>query len=174
VRELGPLVLLLCACGAAVRAGELGTVAGGAGGDDGDAAGVEARGGGAGGASAVSPEAAAAFEALAGRAGTLAPGMHEAARKESGADVVELVKADARDTCVRVAFVATAPVTASLVDRSGEVLAKSDAAATEGALGPKGPVCVRKGDVVRAARVRARIARVHRGARVRWIAWETR
>jgi hypothetical protein len=180
VRELLPLVLLVCACGAAVRAGE---PAGGAGaGSDPASAGGEARAAGAasaGGVATESPEAAAAFEALAARAAALAPGMHEAARKESGGDVVDLVKADARDTCVRVAYEATAPVTASLVDRGGEVLAKSDAAATEGALGAKGPVCVRKGDVVRASADGAGSdggtdASGGGGMRVRWIAWETR
>lgn len=48
------------------------------------------------------------------------------------------------DTCVRAAFHAGAPTAITLVDAKGIVLAKADAA--EGALGPSGPICVRKGD----------------------------
>jgi hypothetical protein len=94
--------------------------------------------------------------------------MHEAARKEAapgGTGPVDLVKADTRDACVRVAYAASAPVTAKLVDHTGAVLAASDAPSTEGTLGPKGPVCIRKGDVVRGVTDAT-------GVHVRWVAWE--
>jgi hypothetical protein len=157
MRELGPLVLLLCACGAAVHQGV--------------PLPAEAAAAAASAFPAVegpaSAESTAAFEALVARAAEAAPGMHEAARKETSGELVDLVRADARDTCVRVAFEATAPVTASLVDRAGETLATGESGATSGLLGARGPVCVRKGDVVRAATEGS-------GARVRWLAWEAR
>jgi hypothetical protein len=92
--------------------------------------------------------------------------MREAARREGATDAVDLVKADTHDACVRVAFAASAPVTAKLVDHAGNVLAASESPGTEGVLGAHGPVCVRKGDVVRAV---ADAAGVH----VRWVAWES-
>jgi hypothetical protein len=94
--------------------------------------------------------------------------MHEAARKEAAPGAtgpVDLVRADTRDACVRVAYAASAPVTAKLVDHTGAVLAASDAPSTEGTLGPKGPVCIRKGDVVRGLTDAT-------GVHVRWVAWE--
>ena len=111
-------------------------------------------------------ESLAAFDALAARGASLAPGMREVARKEGGSDAVELVKAEARDACVRVAFEASAPVEAKLVDHAGNVLAASDAPAADGVLGARGPVCVRKGDVVRG------ISDASGATRVRWVAWE--
>jgi hypothetical protein len=154
VRELAPFVLLVCACGAAVREpppspapSVAPTVAASA--------------------SAVAPDTLAAFDALAARGASLAPGMREVARKEGASDAVELVKAETRDTCVRVAFEASTPVAAKLVDRAGNVLATTDGPATDGALGAHGPVCVRKGDVVRGVADAG-------GAAVRWVAWETR
>ena len=111
------------------------------------------------------PETLTPFDTIAARGATLAPGMREAARKEGAADAVDLVKADTRDACVRVAFAASAPVTAKLVDHAGNVLAASETPGTDGVLGAKGPVCIRRGDVVRAL---ADAAGVH----VRWVAWE--
>jgi hypothetical protein len=91
--------------------------------------------------------------------------MREAARKESEGERIELLRAGGRDTCVRVAFEATAPVVAKLVDGVGHVLAATHEPATEGVLGERGPVCVRKGEVV---------AGLAEGppARLRWVAWE--
>jgi len=151
VRELGPFVLLLCACGAAVR--------------EPPSPAPPTAPAAVTSADAAVPDTLASFDTLAARGASLAPGMREAARKEGADAAVDLVKADTRDACVRVAFVATAPVTAKLVDHAGNVLAASDAPATDGVLGAKGPVCIRKGDVVRA---QADAAGVH----VRWVAWE--
>ncbi len=149
VREVVPFVLLACACGAAVsrgsRATPTATVA----------------------STATSTPASVPdpFDDLVALGPSLAPGMREVARRADGASSVDLLRADAADTCVRVAFAATSPVTARLLDRSGAVLASTAASATTGALGERGPVCVRKGDVVRAA--------IDGGpARVRWVAWQ--
>ncbi|MGH7297241.1 MAG: hypothetical protein ACRELB_20045, partial [Polyangiaceae bacterium] len=91
-------------------------------------------------------------------------GMREVARKDALAGSIELVKADARDVCVRVAFQATAPVTAKLVDEAGRVLAESEATSLRGTLAKNGPVCVRKGEVVKGVTSAG-------PARVRWVAW---
>jgi hypothetical protein len=78
------------------------------------------------------------FEALAARQIRLAPGMHELARGDaSGA--VTLPKAT-RDTCVRVTYAATGPVTASLVTHDNAVLATT-LATKDGALEGGGPIC---------------------------------
>lgn len=152
MRELGPFVLLLCACGAAVREPSVAAAA---------APPVTS----APAPEPPAPDTLTTFDAMAARGASVAPGMHEAARKEGAVGPVDLVKADARDTCVRVAFAATAPVTAKLVDHAGNVLAANDAPATDGILGPHGPVCVRKGDVVRGLTDAS-------GVHVRWLAWE--
>jgi len=158
VRELAPFVLLVCACGAAaVREPD----------------GIRAPGGASGPVTATSApppvdsaaETQAAFEALAARASSVAPGMREIARKESGTETVELTRAGDRDACVRVAFEASAPVAVKLVDQSGNVLAATDGPVSGGVLAERGPVCVRKGDVVRGVAEGT-------GARVRWMAWE--
>jgi hypothetical protein len=159
VREIGPFVLLLCACGAAVRQSSPNANA------RAPARAPEAETAEGPAASADSAEATAAFEAMAAQGGAIAPGMREVARKESGGDPVELVRADARDLCVRVAYEASGPIVAKLVERSGGVLAAAEVPATSGVLGARGPVCVRRGDVVRAVADGA-------GARVRWMAWE--
>src|SRR4030088_1555656 len=86
------------------------------------------------------------FAALVARGAMVAPGMREVARKESAGDKVEIANAGGRDACVRVVFEASSPVVAKLVDREGNVLASNDAPATDGVLGERGPVCVRKGD----------------------------
>jgi hypothetical protein len=145
-----PFLLLVCACGAAVREPPPSPVPTPA------------------AVASVDPGAAetlAAFDTLAARGPTLAPGMREVARKESTTDAVELVKADARDACVRVAFDATTPVSAKLVDHAGNVLAASESPDLDGVLGARGPVCIRKGDVVRGLAEGS-------GVRVRWVAWE--
>lgn len=154
VRELAPFVVLACACGAAVRQQP-----------PAPARGPEPVVSATPAADASADEAKAAFVALAARGGALAPGMREVARKECGTEAVDLVKAEGRDVCVRVAYEATVPVTAKLVDGAGRVLATGGAATAEGVLAEHGPVCVRRGDVVRGVAEGA-------GARVRWMAWE--
>jgi hypothetical protein len=99
---------------------------------------------------------------LAARAPEVASGMRELARSESlHADVVH---AAAADTCVRVAFVASAPVTVRLESSSGGVLA-SLAPSLGGLLAPRGPACIRRGDGARISFDGAS------PTRVRWIAW---
>jgi len=155
VRELAPFVLLVCACGVAVRqtAEPLPSPPPPAVTPASSATGAPAA------------ESLAAFEALAARGPTVAPGMREVARKEGGAEPVDLARADGRDTCIRVAFLATAPVSARLVDGTGNVLAAGGDPSTDGVLALKGPVCIRKGNVVKG------VAEGN-GARVRWVAWE--
>jgi hypothetical protein len=153
VREAVAFALLACACGAALHQ---------------PAATKAALGPEAAPApmpSASNAEAMAAFDALAARGQALAAGMREVARKESDGERVEIARADKRDACVRVAFESTAPVVAKLVDREGRVLAASKEPTTEGVLGERGPVCVRKGDVVACLADGA-------PAHVRWVAWE--
>jgi len=111
----------------------------------------------------------AAFDAIASRGATLAAGMREVARKESGGESVVVARADGRDLCVRVAYEANAPVVAKLLDASGAVLASGESAAREGVLGEHGPVCVRKGGVLSA--VAGDDASAASPRRVHWVAW---
>jgi hypothetical protein len=112
----------------------------------------------------------AALAALAARGPSVAPGMREAARVRSSGARVVVARAGERDACVRVAFEASAPVLAKLVDAAGNVLAALDAPAQDGVLGARGPVCVRKGDAVSAV-----AAGPDGGASsVRWVAWQSR
>ena len=152
VRELLPFALLACACGAAVREPPLAPLP--------SAAAATAT---APEPSGVTPEDAAAFEALRALGSTVAAGMREVTRRES-AEGVELVKADARDVCLRAAFEASTPVTAKLLDEAGRVLAESATPAARGVLGERGPVCVRKGEVVTGVAAPG-------ATRVRWVAW---
>jgi hypothetical protein len=152
VREAVAFALLACACGAALR-------------QPSPAASPTPEPPTAPPASASNAESTAAFDALAARGRALTPGMREVARKESDGERVELVKATARDACVRVAFDANAPVIAKLVDGEGHLLAATRAPTTEGVLGERGPVCVRKGDVV-ACLADGAPAHLH------WVAWE--
>ena len=155
VRELAPFVLLACACGAAVREPGAGSLpsptATPLASDAGD----------------LASAADVAFEARAARRLSVASGMREVARRESGTDPVDLIIAEGRDACLRVAFESTAPVAVKLLDQGGNVLAATEGPVTEGVLGARGPVCLRKGDVVRGLAEGA-------GARVRWMAWEAR
>jgi hypothetical protein len=96
----------------------------------------------------------------------VAQGMREVARKENTGDKVQIAQAGGHDACVRVVFEASSPVVAKLVDGEGNVLASSDSPATDGVLGERGPVCVRKGDAVSAVAEGA-------AASVRWVAWES-
>jgi hypothetical protein len=90
--------------------------------------------------------------------------MHSVSARESGLAPIELARADSGDTCFRVAFESTEPVVASLVDSSGATLATSSEQ-DEGLLPPDGPVCIRKGNALRAA------AEGAVGSRVRWVAF---
>lgn len=108
----------------------------------------------------------ASFAALVALGATLAAGMREIARIQSAGNKVEIAHAEGHDACFRVAFAARSEVVAKLVDGQGNVLASSGAPATDGVLGPRGPVCVRKGDVVNAV---AEVA----GASILWVAWES-
>jgi hypothetical protein len=115
-------------------------------------------------AAAMEAQAGPAFAALAARGPRVAPGMREVARMQNTGDKVEIAHAEGRDACVRVAFEASSPVVAKLVDAQGNILASSDAPATGGVLGEHGPVCVRRGDAVSALAEGS-------SASVRWIAW---
>jgi hypothetical protein len=153
VRELAPFALLVCACGAAVRE-PLPPVHRPA------SFPPEAPA-----ASTAPDEPPSTFEALAARGPAIAPGMREASRKVSDGGIVELAKAEGRDACVRVAFEAIAPVTAKVVDGAGRVLAVASSPSASGVLGERGPVCIRRGDVVKG---------LVDGppSRVRWMTWE--
>ncbi len=143
-------MLLACACGAAVSAPL-----------PSPAASVAP----APGPPPLAPAAPESFDDLAGLAPTLAPGMSEIARKASSGDAVELLGAAANDACVRVVFAAESPVVTKLVDGSGETLATAGPA-VQGALGERGPVCVRRGEIIRGVAEGA--GRSH----VRWMAWQ--
>ena len=109
---------------------------------------------------------AAPFLDLAARFQPSVPGMHVVATHEGGLDAFEIARAaDAADLCVRVAFEATEPVTATLADGTGARLATRTAGS--GLLAADGPVCVRRGDTIRAA------AAGPPGTQVRWVAWST-
>ena len=91
----------------------------------------------------------ATFDELAKGADKLAPAMRELSRDEKSGEKslsVDLLQAD-KDGCVRVTFAATTELRATLEDQSGAVLAVTKAKA--GALGERGPVCVRKGGTLR-------------------------
>jgi hypothetical protein len=76
--------------------------------------------------------------------------MREALRAsltEASPTPLVLVRADAADTCVRVALVASPAVTAVLKDARGDLLAQGPPT-TDAPIAAKGPVCVRKGDAI--------------------------
>ena len=91
----------------------------------------------------------ASFDELAARADKLAPAMREIGRGEKSGEKslsVDVLQAD-KDACVRLTFAASTELRAALEDQSGTVLAETKAKA--GALGERGPVCVRKGGTMR-------------------------
>jgi hypothetical protein len=154
VREVVPFVLLVCACGAALD-------------DRTGAESLRARANASASASAgleVPDAAPESFDDLTALGPGVAAGMREAARRSGTGEAVDLVKAEASDACVRVAFAASAPVVASLVDGQGEPLSTLSQPADRGVLGERGPVCIRRGDVVRGVAGGAAV-------RVRWLAW---
>jgi hypothetical protein len=160
VREALAFLLLACACGAATWSGRTSDTPKrpldeeGAAGQGGELARPGSADGGPG----------PGFAPLEARAESLAPGMRKAAERESAGERTELVQASGKDTCVRVAFEAAAPVLARLVDAEGTVLCETSSPATAGVLGERGPVCVRKSDSVSATAE-------GNGGRIRWIAW---
>lgn len=119
-------------------------------------------------AGAASTMPAESYDTLAALGSSVAPGMREVARKPGvgGGEPVELVRAETRDACLRVAFEADAPLVTKLVDENGQALAAIAVPSTHGVLAEQGPVCIRKGDVVRAVAEGS-------GAHVRWMAWES-
>jgi hypothetical protein len=157
VREAIAFLLLACACGAALS-GKPDARRGPAG-QEGDApgSGLVASGG-------AGRDLEGGFASLEALAPSLAPGMRQAAERESRGERVDLVQAAGRDTCVRVAFEATAPIQARLLDADGTVLCETRSPATTGVLAERGPVCVRKTGSV-SATAEGTATRVH------WIAW---
>jgi hypothetical protein len=108
---------------------------------------------------------------LAARGPLVAPGMREVAKGELSIHAGDRARADVaqagtRDLCARLTFVATAPLSARLEDAAGNALAESAPAQTA-TLGARGPVCVRKGDVIRVTFD----GHASASARVRWVAW---
>jgi hypothetical protein len=156
VREVAPFALLACACTAAVTARPASPAPAGSTPPEPTAAGI------------ASTMPAESYDTLAALGSSVAPGMHEVARKPGtgGGEPVELVRAESHDLCLRVAFDADAPLVTKLVDENGQVLASLAVPATHGVLAERGPVCIRKGDVVRAVAEGS-------GAHVRWMAWQS-
>jgi hypothetical protein len=154
VREAVAFLLLACACGAAWT-GKPTAHTRPASAEGPDSPGDLAPG---------SPDGGGGFANLEALAPSLAPGMRQAAERESRGERVELVRAAGRDTCVRVAFEATAPIQARLLDADGTVLCETRSPSTSGMLAERGPVCVRKTGSVSAV-TEGNAARIH------WIAW---
>lgn len=113
-------------------------------------------------------DAGAAFQAIEALWAPSVPGMRAVATLEGGAERLELARAEERDTCMRVAFEASEPVVAALVDAASTTLATSSSEQTRGLLAEHGPICVRKGDAIYA------LATGPVTARVRWVAWAAR
>ena len=86
------------------------------------------------------------LEALAARGPTDAPLMRELLRVERAAPRSPDVKAE-RDQCVRALFSSASPVRIWFVDQSGATRGDATSAAS-GSVPPRGPVCVKKGDVL--------------------------
>jgi hypothetical protein len=117
-------------------------------------------------ADAGAAEPLAAFEDIATGADKLAPAMREIGRDEKSGEksvVAEILRTD-KDACVRLSFAATTELRAVLEDQSG-VLAETKS--KTGALGERGPVCIRKGNTIR-ARFEGDGA-----IRVRFVAWSS-
>jgi hypothetical protein len=165
-RDALPILLLACACGASLRTAPL---------DPGE---------GRGAAAGAAPKAASGAydghergddepdpraDALRARGDAVAPGMRLAAQRTSKEAEVDLLHAEGHDECVRVAFDASESIAAELTNGKGEVLARTGEAATAGVLPAAGPVCIRRGDALKVAAIRAPDA--GSGTAVRWAAW---
>jgi hypothetical protein len=88
----------------------------------------------------------ASLDALAARGPTEAPLMREALRAAAASPRSPDVRAD-KDLCLRAVFASSVPVRAAFADESGA--ARGDATtATSGTVPPRGPVCVKKGEVL--------------------------
>ena len=88
--------------------------------------------------------------ALAAQGARFAPGMREVLRHETPEETQlrrDVVRAPDHDVCARVAFAASGPVHAWLENAAGLSLADI-ARAESGILGPRGPVCIRRGDSI--------------------------
>jgi hypothetical protein len=156
VRELLAFALLACACGVATRAAKPGA-------PKSQTAVVTPRS-----SEASALDAGGAFQAIEAQWSAFVPGMRAVATLEGGVEKLQLARADERDTCMRVAFEASEPVVASLLDAASATLATSSPERTRGLLAEHGPVCVRKGDAIYAQ------ATGPATARVRWVAWASR
>lgn len=154
MREAAAFALLACACGVVARTKPARSPARATALEEPAPAAVDASGDGGD-----------RFGAIEARWSRAAPGMRVMARREGAGGRVEIFRAEPQDACVRVAFEATAPVLARLVDSSGAVLASCATAATEGVLAEQGPVCIRRGDVL------SGVADGPAAVRVRWVAW---
>lgn len=105
----------------------------------------------------------------------MAPGMHEAARSDlstAGSAPAVVFRAEGHDTCGRIEFVATLPVRARALDDAGNVLTEVVEPTLHGTLGARGPVCVQRGEALRAA-FEAVDGDPRAVVRVRWIAWSS-
>lgn len=162
MREAIAFLLLACACGAATWSGRSFVPRRGSTDDEDSVAPGPAHRARPDAEDAREPEST--FASLEARAAALAPGMRQAAERESRGERTELVRAAGKDTCVRVAFEAAGPVIAKLFDADGTVLCETHTPASSGVLAERGPVCVRKtGSVTAAAE--------GDGGRIQWIAW---
>ncbi|WP_394830954.1 hypothetical protein LVJ94_31045 [Pendulispora rubella] len=110
------------------------------------------------------------LEALAEDGKTAAAGMRTlksaqlSGQREVGQEL--LAPGDA-DACVRLAFSAGEPVVAQLLDHKGRVLSETPAT-TDGRLGERGPVCIRRQEAMR-------VQFASKGdAVVRFVAWTSR
>ena len=163
MREAIAFLLLACACGAATWSGRASDARKAQLDDERSSRGSDATRDGTNGPEGAH-EPGGGFASLEALAPSLAPGMRRAAERESGGERIELVHAAGKDTCVRVAFEATTPVLARLLGADGTVLYEMRGATPTGVLGERGPVCVRRSDVVSASAEGV-------GGRIRWIAW---
>jgi hypothetical protein len=171
VREAIAFLLLACACGAATLSDRHAEPQGHTEADPEASSGLALPVGSAvdeGAGPTENPSAARSrgFAALEARAPALAPGMDRVVERETEGQRVELLRATDRDLCLRVAYEASDPVVARLLVHDGTTLAETRAPAAEGALGERGPVCVRKGETVSAFADGA--------SWVRWVVWGSR
>jgi hypothetical protein len=92
-------------------------------------------------------EALASLEELAARGPSEAPLMRERLRLEHAASGATELRAE-RDLCVRALYTAARPVRIWFADERGQRRGEI-ASGTGGAIPPRGPTCVRRGEVLR-------------------------